>query len=77
MELDVLERCMHEMQVILDRTVAVVSPDGKVIAATNDGEVGRVYPNVAVFFASADKIAVQDETCLLYTSDAADELTDV
>ena len=65
MELDVLERCMHEMQVILDRTVAVVSPDGKVIAATNDGEVGRVYPNVAVFFASADKIAVQDETTMI------------
>lgn len=65
MELEVLEKCMQDMQVILDRTVAVVSPDGKVIAATNDGEVGRVYPNVAVFFASADKIAVQDETTMM------------
>lgn len=65
MELDVLERCMQDMQVILDRMVAVVSPDGKVIAATHEGEIGRIYPNVAVFFASSEKVAVQDEMTMM------------
>lgn len=65
MELDVLERCMQDMQVILDRMVAVVSPDGKVIAATHEGEIGRIYPNVAVFFAGSEKVAVQDEMTMM------------